>query len=98
MEENERTKRGHKRAATTIDVEATGAESIRLTRCYFECPRCLAVKPAQDFGLRLDGSCLRNQSHCRLCRADQVNEQRRAATPPHPFEGSAGGGIPKADG
>ncbi len=68
--------RDDKAAATTIDMRELKVEEVRLTRVYFECPRCMAIKPGQDFGLRLeDGKRLRNQSHCRACRSEQLAEK-----------------------
>ena len=62
-----------KRRATTVTVQNEAMlEGVVLTRCYFECPRCMSLKPARDFGLRLvEGRTLRNQSHCRACRSEQ---------------------------
>ena len=61
---------------TEIEETTVEIEGVRLTNCFFKCPKCQDLKGAAHFGLRVmpDGK-VRNQSYCTLCRSLPVTRK-----------------------
>lgn len=63
------TKRDHNIMSSRVELRCEGITGVVLVGAMFHCSFCGALKPADQFGLRLmeDGT-VRNQAQCGPCR------------------------------